>query len=266
MSDPKRLSLASESNLERALLRAGRRAAPATARDRAILAATAALGTTGLAAGSAAAAGGLGAAKGASTALSLKWIALAGVVGLGAATAAVVVDHRSGILGHRTSEEPRLVSDHAPPAQVRGATAVATALASATAPASEPAPEPASAPAPAPELARAPAPALAAPSDPAPAAPAAAEPSVRAELASLDQARAALAAGDAPRALSLLDAYAAAFPRAAMGQEATVLRIEALARAGDVAAARRLGSSFLESHPGSPYAARVRSLLGATNP
>jgi hypothetical protein len=51
-----------------------------------------------------------------------------------------------------------------------------------------------------------------------------------------------------------------------MGPEATVLRVEALARAGDMAAARRTGDAFLASHPQSPYAARVRSLIGESNP
>ena len=89
---------------------------------------------------------------------------------------------------------------------------------------------------------------------------------VQAELASLDQARAALAAGAPARALSLLDAYAAAFPRASMAQEATVLRVEALVRAGDLPAARRVGDAFLANNPRSPSAAHVRSLLGESNP
>jgi hypothetical protein len=270
MSDPERLSLASDIDLARSLLRAGRRAAPASARQRAILAATAALGTTGLAAGTVAA-GGVGAAKGAFV-LSAKWLALAGILGLGAATAAVVGGYRSAsVAEHRASEEPRLVSDRPPPVGVRNVPATAASTTPAIAPVASPVPEPTpiSAPEPASAPALAPARALArARANPVPplATPPAAGSSVRAELASLDQARAALAAGDAPRALSLLDAYRASFPRASMTQEATVLRIEALARAGAAAAARRVGTAFLEAHPGTPYAARVRSLIGATNP
>jgi hypothetical protein len=54
------------------------------------------------------------------------------------------------------------------------------------------------------------------------------------EIAALDGAREALASGDAPRALRALDAHDRAFPRGALSPEATVLRIEALARRGVV--------------------------------
>jgi outer membrane protein assembly factor BamD (BamD/ComL family) len=93
------------------------------------------------------------------------------------------------------------------------------------------------------------------------------EPSTRigAELSTLEQARAALSAGDPARALSILDDYAARFPHASMASEATVLRIEALVRAGDASAARRVADAFLSANPGSPYGNRVRSLVG-TNP
>ncbi len=51
-----------------------------------------------------------------------------------------------------------------------------------------------------------------------------------------------------------------------MAAEATVLRIEALAKAGDHAAAERVASAFLAMSPGTPYAARIRSLVGTANP
>ena len=51
-----------------------------------------------------------------------------------------------------------------------------------------------------------------------------------------------------------------------MGPEATVLRVEALVRAGDRSAAARVGNAFLAGNPQSPYATRIRSLLGAPNP
>jgi TolA-binding protein len=82
------------------------------------------------------------------------------------------------------------------------------------------------------------------------------------ELSLLEEARLALSAGDHGLALRTLDAYSRRFPRRKMGSEATVLRIETLAAKGDDAAARELGLSFLRAQPKSPYAKRVRSLVG----
>ena len=86
------------------------------------------------------------------------------------------------------------------------------------------------------------------------------------ELSMLDRARNALGAGEPARALSILDAYSARFPRGSMVPEATVLRIEALVRAGDRDGAQRVGSAFLVRFPRNPYAARVQSLIGASKP
>jgi len=269
MSDPQRLRSASDDDLERLLLRAGRGRAPARARQRALLAATAALGT-GMAAGSAAA-GALGAKTG--SVLSLKWLAVVGLAGVGAMTAAVVIQGRPASPSAGRVEEA--------PVRLESAAATArSARARPTGPASsgemaqaEPtaAVEPAATEAPPVPLAGAPA--VTAPStakvDPSASlrpAPLATGTSVPAELATLDQARGALAAGQPAQALAILDAYSATYPRAAMAPEATMVRIEALVRAGDRPAAERLGDAFLESHPQSPYAARIRSLLGRTNP
>ncbi|TKC94694.1 outer membrane protein assembly factor BamD [Polyangium fumosum] len=82
-----------------------------------------------------------------------------------------------------------------------------------------------------------------------------------AELQALRVAREALASGDGPRALHALDDYAARFPRGHLALEAEVLRIEALSRAGDASAAAR-ARRFLEAHPQSPYAERLRALAG----
>ena len=82
------------------------------------------------------------------------------------------------------------------------------------------------------------------------------------ELRMLDEARRALSAKDYGLALSTLDGYQRRFPRRKMGSEATVLRIETLAAKGDDAAARELGRAFLSAQPRSPYAKRVRSLVG----
>lgn len=85
-----------------------------------------------------------------------------------------------------------------------------------------------------------------------------------AELRALRVAREALASGDGPRALVALDDYAARFPRGHLALEAEVLRIEALSRAGDASAADR-ARRFLEAHPQSPYAERLRPLAGGTS-
>jgi hypothetical protein len=86
------------------------------------------------------------------------------------------------------------------------------------------------------------------------------------EIAALDGAREALASGDASRALRALDARDRAFPRGALGPEATVLRIEALALRGDRAAATRLAEAYLAASPRSPHASRIRTLLGLPAP
>jgi TolA-binding protein len=82
------------------------------------------------------------------------------------------------------------------------------------------------------------------------------------ELSVLEEARRALSAKDYGLALKTLDAYSRRFPRRKMGSEATVLRIETLAAKGDEAAAGEIGRAFLRAQPRSPYAKRVRSLIG----
>jgi hypothetical protein len=49
------------------------------------------------------------------------------------------------------------------------------------------------------------------------------------------------------------------------GQEASILRVEALVEVGDRSAAERAADEFLRKNPTTPYAARVRSLVGAPN-
>jgi TolA-binding protein len=89
-----------------------------------------------------------------------------------------------------------------------------------------------------------------------------AEASLTEEISALEDARRALSAKDYGLALKTLDDYSRRFPRRKMGAEATVLRIETLSAKGDDAAARELGKSFLRAQPRSPYAKRVRSLIG----
>jgi hypothetical protein len=93
--------------------------------------------------------------------------------------------------------------------------------------------------------------------------PATAKPGVAltAELGALDAVRLALARGDPGGALSLLDSYAKAFPRGRLELEAEVLRIDALARAGQTDLAKQRAEAFLERHPKSVLAARVRGYL-----
>ena len=90
---------------------------------------------------------------------------------------------------------------------------------------------------------------------------AAASGALSAELGVLDIARSKLAAGDARGALTVLDEYARTFPRGRLGLEAEVLRIDALSRAGDSAAAKRRAEAFLKRHPKSVLAQRVRGYL-----
>jgi hypothetical protein len=98
--------------------------------------------------------------------------------------------------------------------------------------------------------------------------PASSAPSLEEQIAAMDRARAALASGDTAGALRGLDAYDRDFPRGAFSQEATVMRIEALARSGNRARARTLADRFLAANPKSPYARRIHAVLGdaQTNP
>lgn len=81
------------------------------------------------------------------------------------------------------------------------------------------------------------------------------------ETAILDRARGALNRADARGALAELDRYDAAPGPKILGQEATMVRIEALTAKGDTAAARALARSFLAKNPGSTYDDRVRALI-----
>jgi hypothetical protein len=81
------------------------------------------------------------------------------------------------------------------------------------------------------------------------------------ELAQLDEARAALGAGDARGALALLDAYTRAHPHGSLALEAEIVRIDALARDGQRDLAKRRAEAFLRRHPKSVLAARARGFL-----
>ncbi|MET0795140.1 MAG: outer membrane protein assembly factor BamD, partial [Polyangiaceae bacterium] len=92
--------------------------------------------------------------------------------------------------------------------------------------------------------------------------PKAAPPALAAELSALDAARSSLSAGDPKAALSALDAYSRTFPRGRLGLEAEVLRIDALAKSGQTAAARSRAEAFIKRHPDSVLASRVRGYVG----
>ena len=85
--------------------------------------------------------------------------------------------------------------------------------------------------------------------------------SVAVELGVIDGVRAALARGDASGALSRLDGYAKAYPRGRLALEAEVLRIDALARSGQGAAASKRAEAFLRRFPNSVLASRVRGYI-----
>lgn len=81
------------------------------------------------------------------------------------------------------------------------------------------------------------------------------------QLGALSRVRAALAARDPSRALDLLAAFERRNPSSSLAEEATVLRVEALACTGRVTEARALGEAFAGSHAASPYLERVREAI-----
>ncbi len=83
------------------------------------------------------------------------------------------------------------------------------------------------------------------------------------EIRLVDGARAALVADDPRRALRELDAYARAFPSGKLAEEASVLRIEVLAKLGDRASAERLAGEFVQAHPTSGHLRKIRSILSS---
>jgi hypothetical protein len=88
-----------------------------------------------------------------------------------------------------------------------------------------------------------------------------AQSSLMREIRAVEAARASLSAGNAGRSLSILDEYNRKFPNGAFSVEVSVLRVEALARAGRTSEAKALGKRFLDSHREGAFARRVASTL-----
>jgi hypothetical protein len=86
------------------------------------------------------------------------------------------------------------------------------------------------------------------------------------EIALIDSARSALRAGDDERAENLSVDYETKFPRGTFSEEAEAIRITALSQNGDAAKAKLLGAGFLQAHPSSAYASRIRLIVDGANP
>ena len=97
--------------------------------------------------------------------------------------------------------------------------------------------------------------------EPAPAATASPAARLTEETRAVGAIRASLQKGDTREALRLLDAYEAEFAHGVLGEEAEVLRIETLIRAGNKDDAARRAKRFLAERPSSPHAARVRTMM-----
>ena len=89
-----------------------------------------------------------------------------------------------------------------------------------------------------------------------------AKPTLTEELAAVDAASSALRAGDGAGAIRMLDEYARRFPRGRLRLEASVLRIEALAKTGQRAEASRRAKAFLKRYPNSVLAPRLKRYAG----
>ena len=281
MSDSDRVGHEVADSVERLLLRAGRVAAPRGAKERSLAAVSTALAgafvTSHAAAGAtiAGAGGAAGAAKAGSLTM-LHVIAVTGLTGIGAVSGAMIFDRdhhvappspasvaapssaapksvartrptRPAVLPPALQPPPPIVVTDDPPAANSEQSAAVARAAVATVETKTPA------------RAAVPLAVEGPPStvdSPAP---------VRVEIAMLDQARRALSLGEPARSLSILDAYVERFPRGTLAPEATLVRIEALIKAGDRPAAERAAEALEASRPDNPYGARVRSLLASPN-
>jgi hypothetical protein len=290
MSDLRPILQDNPNELEKVLLGSARLDAPPVAAKGRALAALGFAAVTTTTAG----AGGATTVATSGAALVIKWLAI-GVIGsavtLGVAEGLSPTRSASraapGTIAARSVPEPRPsahlvaipVAPSALPASAPISEAVRTEM-----PEREAQPEPPASPAGAPDVPLSripqapPAPRAAAPTSaatPAFAIPAGPEPphetaratfapqsTLAAEVIALGEARRALTSGEAVSSLSLLETYDRRFVQPTLALEATVLRIEALVALGRLDEARRLARGMLVAHPDSPYAQRVRSLVG----
>jgi hypothetical protein len=165
-----------------------------------------------------------------------KWLAAAACMAM-AAAAALVLRPKSPTLG--ISAEPSMVA-HAGPE-----------------PHTTPNETPSATPPVVPSLAVTAKPTLSVPPVPVHSAPA----SLSDELSALRVASSALSAGDPKAALAALDRYDRVLKGQKLRAEATVLKIEALSRAGQAQAASALAQRFVTQNPGSPLVDRARSFV-----
>jgi hypothetical protein len=87
--------------------------------------------------------------------------------------------------------------------------------------------------------------------------------SVAEEARLLREAVAALRMGDVDRASTLLDEHAHTFPSGVLVEERDAERVRVLCARRDLAGADAARARFLQEHPDSPLATRVRSACGA---
>lgn len=233
MNEPRRLFEESSSPVERALLEAGTSYRSSTSTRDGTLAALGLAGSATLT---------VGAAGAASTSL-LARIGIGKIIAI-VATLGAVSAVPAGIYLHHRSRAP----ESTPPAARQIPTPPHTVLEPTALPPAEVTPDPAE---PAPASTRA------MKSDAKPAASAA----LAAEISALDAARSALSSGDAAGALTLLDVYSREHPRGRLQLEAEVLRIDALDKSGKTAQAKDRARQFLQRHPNSVLASRVRATL-----
>ena len=193
--------------------------------------------STGASAGASASTSGTAASLGL-TAKALPWIVGAFVVGggTGAAIHATLAP---------TPPAVPTVASVAPPPRATLAAVPASATASVPVvtphdlPSSTPAPIPAPKPSAAPSTSNAP------------------DVDLAAERALVDRARSALSAGQPAAAIDAVDAHAARFPKGRLAEEREALAVQALARSGNTAAAKRRADAFRRAYPNSIFAPAV---------
>jgi hypothetical protein len=86
-------------------------------------------------------------------------------------------------------------------------------------------------------------------------------PSLADETAVIERIRREIQRGNHAHAMELLERYERGGVRNRMSPEATLLRVEALARTGRTSEASKLAQSFILQNPGNPLIDRARAIL-----